>query len=328
VIERQVRNLVRLVDDLLDISRITQGRVSIEPDSIETAEVVARAVELARPLIEQRSHRLQVAVPAHGLPLFVDTVRIAQALSNILINAAKYTGPGGSLEVEADRSGSEVAIRIRDNGPGIPPELMPRLFDLFVQGKQTLDRRQGGLGIGLTVARSLVELHGGSIAARSDPGAGSEFTIRLPVGPASFLRTSPRPRLARREARKERKPELRILIVDDNEDGAKALAEGLRQLGYAVAVVHDPMSALSTAQGLRPDFALIDIGLPSMDGYELARELQSLEGLAELRLIAITGYGNEADRRRSQAAGFRAHLVKPVELAKLEDTLTVMALPL
>ena len=321
IIERQVRNLVRLVDDLLDISRITQGRVSIEPETIETAQLIARAVELARPLIEQRLHRLRVSVAPLGLALPVDAARIAQALSNILINAAKYTEPGGDIEVGAVREGAEIAIRIRDNGPGIPRELLPRLFDLFVQGQRTPDRRQGGLGIGLTVARSLVELHGGQISASSDLGTGSEFTIRLPDGFGASVPPKETPRLKRTEGLTPMDGHARVLIVDDNEDGANTLAQGLRSLGHEVAVAHHPASGLAMAGALVPEFALIDIGLPSMDGYELGRRLRSLEGLERLRLIAITGYGSEDDRIRSRAAGFEAHLVKPVEFSILKETL-------
>ncbi|MGH9323662.1 MAG: hybrid sensor histidine kinase/response regulator [Vicinamibacteria bacterium] len=251
----------------------------------------------------------------------MDSVRIAQALSNLLINAAKYTAPGGNIFVEAVRETSEIAIRIRDNGRGISPELMPRLFDLFVQGQQALDRRQGGLGIGLTVARSLVELHGGRISARSEVGAGSEFTVRLPAHPGASVEPPVAARLDPIESPAAMTTSARVLIVDDNEDGANALAEGLRGLGYAVSVAHDPVSGLAFAKELAPDFALVDIGLPSMDGYELAQKLRSLEGLEHLRLIAITGYGTAADRSRSSAAGFEAHMVKPVELWKLEETL-------
>jgi len=321
IIDRQVRNLVRLVDDLLDISRITQGRVSVELETVEAAVVIARAVELARPLTEQRQHHLRVDVQPSGLALVVDTVRIAQALSNILINAAKYTEPGGDICVEAVREGAEIAIRVRDNGPGIPRELLPRLFDLFVQGRRTPDRRQGGLGIGLTVARSLVELHGGQVSVRSDPGAGSEFTIRLPPGTNAALRPLETSRLERIEKPGSKDAQARVLIVDDNEDGANSLAEGLRSLGHWVAVAHDPASGLSIARALGPDFALIDIGLPSMDGYELGRRLRALDGLENLRLIAITGYGSEDDRTRSRAAGFEAHFIKPVELAILNEAL-------
>ncbi len=322
VIERQTRYLVRLVDDLLDVSRITQGRVRLETERIETAEVVARAVEMARPLIEQRAHQLYVTVPADGLGLEADAQRAAQVLANLMINAAKYTEPGGRIAVEGSREGADVVVRVRDNGRGIAAELLPRVFDLFVQGSRSPDRREGGLGVGLSVARSIVELHGGTIAARSDgEGRGSEFAVRLPLaGPGRESvadAASGQPALVTAEG-------TRVLIVDDNEDGADALAQGLRHLGHVVRVAYDSESGLRAAEEFAPAVALLDIGLPVLDGYELATRLRARSAGRRLALIALTGYGGEIDRARSTAAGFRAHIVKPADLAHVHAEVTAL----
>jgi signal transduction histidine kinase/CheY-like chemotaxis protein len=325
VIERQVRHLVRLVDDLLDVARFTRGKASLEKEPVELATVLARAIETERPLLSQRSHALTVEVPQEGLLVDADPVRLAQVFTNLLGNAARYTDPGGHVAVTARRDGDEAVVTVRDDGIGIPPELLPRIFEPFLQGERALDRSQGGLGIGLTTARALVELHGGTLTARSGgPGAGSELIVRLPVLPSSVA-ARPAPNAPSPDPPVER-PAFRILLVDDNEDAAELLAEALRRTGHEVLVAHDGPEALAVAPGFRPDAALLDIGLPGMDGYELARELRRLLGPHPPRLLAVSGYGQDADRERSHAAGFELHLVKPVDLDSLVARLEGMAL--
>ncbi len=315
IIERQVAHLVGLVDDLLDVSRITQGKVALRQQELDIASLVGRALEMASPLLEQRAHELTVSVPAATLWVYGDARRLAQVFSNLLTNAAKYTPCGGHIEVSAAQQGDEVVVTVKDNGIGIGPELLPRIFEPFMQGERRLDRSEGGLGLGLTIARTMVQLHGGRILARSRPGErGSEFEVRLPASahvtaalPAPASRAAPEvyaepPRRARR-----------ILIVEDNDDAAEILAELLRQFGYQVAVAPDGPSALTLVSAFRPEIALVDIGLPVMDGYELARRLRAAPETAHLHLIAVTGYGQEKDRRRALSAGFDEHLAKPLQ---------------
>ncbi len=311
VIERQVAHLTRLVDDLLDVSRITRGKIELKRQRVELSEVVARAVEAASPLFEQRSPRLVIDVPARGLAVDGDATRLTQAVVNLLNNAAKYSEAGGRTQITARREDGLVALRVRDEGIGIDPDVLPRIFDLFVQERQALDRSQGGLGLGLAIVRSLVEMHGGSVQVHSaGRGQGSELTIRLPaVGP-----DDPAPVAAIAPTAPPAAGSLRILVVDDNHDAAALLGESLSILGHTVRVAGDGPSALRIAEELAPDVALLDIGLPVMDGYELARRLRVLPALAGVRLIAVTGYGQPDDRRRSREAGFDAHVVKPVEL--------------
>jgi signal transduction histidine kinase/CheY-like chemotaxis protein len=323
VIERQVDHLVRLVDDLLDISKITRGKVELRWETVEIAEVIAKAVEMASMLFEQRSHLLTIEASRQGLLWEGDPVRLAQVVANLLTNAARYTPRGGDIKLSAARAGGEIVIRVRDNGIGIAPEMLPRIFDLFVQGKQSADRAEGGLGIGLTLVKTLVGLHGGSVVATSAGlGAGSEFVIRLPAAPTVAPRSSasgsstsglgaPPPFIATAAMSK------RVLLVDDNRDAAELLAEALREPGHQVEVANDPVVALEAAARFHPEVAILDIGLPVMDGYELAARLRALPGLASCRLIALTGYGQEHDRARSQSGGFERHLVKPVDLDTL-----------
>ncbi len=317
IIERQVNHLVRLVDDLLDVSRITRGKIELKRERIELAEVVAKAIEMASPLIEERRHRLTLRVPRQGLLVEADAVRLAQVISNLLNNAAKYTEPQGSITLSARRQGDEVVLAVRDNGIGLRPEILPQIFDLFVQESQALDRAQGGLGLGLAIVRILVELHGGTVEARSaGAGRGSEFAVRLPAAaaaesevPAPERGIAPRP------------DALRVLVVDDNVDAAELLAESVRLMGHVAQAAYDGPAALRIAARFRPDLALLDIGLPVMDGYELARHLRELPGLEALRLVAVTGYLQEADRRHTTAAGFARHLVKPIHIEDLEELL-------
>ena len=313
ILERQVKHLIRLVDDLLDISRVTRGMVELRRAPLDLHTVVARAVELASPLLEQKRHSFTARVPRVGLRLSGDETRLSQAIGNLLVNAAKYTPSGGSVVLDAAREGDEIVIAVRDNGDGMRPELLPRVFDLFVQGDRSIERAEGGLGIGLALVRSFVALHGGSVAAFSDgPGKGSEFVVRLPALPALPVPTpsSPPPPVAPATA-----PGLRVLVVDDNIDAAELLAEALQAAGHATRVAHDAPQALAAARSFAPQVAVLDIGLPVMDGYELAARLRA-EGLAP-RLMAVTGYGQETDRERSRAAGFERHLVKPIDLDEL-----------
>jgi PAS domain S-box-containing protein len=313
MIERQVRHLNRLIDDLLDVSRITRGKVQLQREPVELAGVLAKAIEMASPLFEARSHSLSIDVPREPLLVDGDQVRLAQVFANLLVNAAKYTEPGGQMIVSARREKGQVSVSVKDNGIGIAAEVLPKVFDLFVQAERGIDRSQGGLGIGLALARSLVDLHGGTIAARSEgPGRGSEFIVRLPL---SVTRSVPaKASTAEASAPAPRRSGLRILLVDDNLDAVDLLAEGLRSFGHEVAVAHDGPAALTVARDFRPNTALLDIGLPVMDGYELATVLRKAQGSDPLRLIALTGYGQDADKARSQDAGFDVHLVKPVDL--------------
>jgi signal transduction histidine kinase len=316
IIERQVRHLVALVDDLLDVSRITRGKVRLSPVSVDLSDVVARAIELASPLLEQHQHALVVDVPRDGLRLMADPARLAQVVSNLLTNAAKYTPPGGRIQVTARAEGNEAVLRVVDTGIGIDPSMLPSIFDLFTQDRQALDRAQGGLGLGLAIVRNLVGLHGGTVAAGSAGiGRGSEFVVRLPrlageVAPAHPPSShSERPRAV--------STGVRVLVVDDNVDAAAMLAQALGAAGHVTMTAHDGPTALEAARAFKPDVALLDIGLPVMDGFELARKLRELPGLRATRLIAISGYGQDHDRRQSAAAGFDAHLVKPVDLDRL-----------
>ncbi|HWU90589.1 MAG TPA: ATP-binding protein, partial [Kofleriaceae bacterium] len=310
IIERQVDHVVRLVDDLLDIARITRGKVELRRQVVELEGAVAKAIEIATPLLEQRRHHLAVDVP-HGLPVDADPMRLSQVVANLLTNAAKYTPKGGRIEVRATREDDRAVLAVRDNGAGIPRELLPQIFELFVQGARASDRRDGGLGLGLALVDNLVRLHGGEVSAASDgPGTGSTFVVRLPLAhPAAPAEPSavaaPAPVPGGR----------RVLLVDDNVDAAELLALALRSEGHRVDIAHDGLQALALADELEPEVAVLDIGLPVMDGYELAVRLR--ERHARCALIALSGYGQPSDQRRSRAAGFELHLIKPVDYPAL-----------
>jgi CheY-like chemotaxis protein/nitrogen-specific signal transduction histidine kinase len=317
VIDRQVQHLSSLVDDLLDVSRITQGKIALTKAPLAVRTFLIAAVETSRPLIDARKHRLDVVLPDEVIRVEGDPNRLAQVIANLLNNAAKYTPDGGHIRLTVDRDGDEAAIRVKDDGEGISSEMLPRVFDLFSQASQSIDRSDGGLGIGLTLVKRLVEMHGGTVQAHSDgPGHGSEFILRLPL-----LRTeAPAPVPPRGKARGPGRSR-RVLVVDDSQDAANTLARLLRRLGHKVDVAYEGPSAYEAGVALTPDLVLLDIGLPGMDGYEVARRLRAEPALDGVRLVALTGYGSEADRQRSTDAGFDAHLVKPVEFDALRRVL-------
>jgi CheY-like chemotaxis protein/two-component sensor histidine kinase len=320
VIDRQVTHLTRLVDDLLDVSRITSGKIELQLEPVEVADLVARAVESSRQLIEDRGHTLEVVLPEQPLWVQGDAVRLSQVFLNLLNNAAKYTPEGGRIEIAAERDRRQVAIRVRDSGVGIASELLPRVFDLFTQGERALDRADAGLGVGLTLVERLVRRHGGSVAAASDgPGRGSEFVVRLPL----LARAPARPERPAPEAQAQPAGGRRVLVVDDNRDSAETMAVLLRLWGHEARSAEHGEAALAVAQEFRPQAVLLDIGLPQMDGYEVARRLRALPGLDGVLLIAMTGYGQDRDRRRARRAGFDHHLVKPVDPEALRRLLAL-----
>jgi CheY-like chemotaxis protein len=320
VIGRHVQSVVRLVDDLLDVARITRGKIQLRMVPIEVSHVVAKAAEMMRPLLDARGQRLTVAVPPRGIPILADDARLVQAVANLLSNANKYTEDGGAITISARAVDSEAIIAVRDSGIGIAPEALPRIFDLFVQESPALDRTRGGLGVGLTVVKELVVLHGGAVSAASEVGRGSEFVIRLPLASVETVA----PELSSRRATGETArlvDGLRVLLVDDNTDAADMLGTALEAIGCVVKVVYDAPSALVAASSFAPDVALVDIGLPGMNGYELAGRLRELYAVGSMRLVALTGYGHMRDLLRSREAGFDEHLVKPVDLEEIENVL-------
>jgi PAS domain S-box-containing protein len=323
MMDRQVNHMVRLVDDLMEVSRITRGKLELRRERADLAAVVGSAVETTRPLIDAAGHLLTIDLGGEPLALDADPVRLAQVFSNLLNNAAKYTGNGGQITLRAQRRGADVVVSVRDNGAGIPPAVLAHVFDPFVQGERSYSRSQGGLGIGLTLVRSIVALHGGSIEARSAGlGQGSEFIVRLPLLPADAAGSTVEPsRPASRIAGQ------RILVVDDNIDAAESLGALLRCLGAEVMIVHDGPAALEVLQTQKPATVVLDIGMPGMDGYELARRVRATPLGTDLTLIALTGWGNDEDRRRSREAGIDHHLVKPVDLHVLQNLLAASSPP-
>lgn len=318
IIARQASHLVKLVDDLLDVARVARGKVVLHRTRIDLGEVVARAVEMASPLFEQKRHVLTVDLPSEELEVDGDPLRLEQVFANLLTNAAKYTEPGGRIATIVRREEGLAVVRVEDNGVGIHPDQLPHVFDVFFQGPRSADRAQGGLGLGLALVKSFVTLHGGTVTATSREGGGSVFEVRLTALPACSERASEAtvetPRASTGAGGGEHH---RVLLVDDSEDILELIASLLRHEGYEVLALHDAPSALRAVQEFRPDVAVLDIGLPAMDGYELAAHLRETLGERTPRLIAMTGYGQEADRRRARRAGFSAHLVKPVDPQEL-----------
>jgi PAS domain S-box-containing protein len=318
MIERQLGRITRIVNDLLDVSRINQGKINLQREHVTLQAVVQQGIEGSRSLLESRKHELTVTLPEQAIWLDADPVRMEQVITNLLSNAAKYTEPYGKIWVYAERLGNDCILTVKDNGVGILAEMLPRIFDLFVQADQSLDRSQGGLGIGLTLVKRLVEMHGGTIEAHSEGvGHGSEFVVRLPVVPElQGLRPEEPPAQCEGPERS-----LRILVVDDNVDTAQSLAQLLKLYGHELHVAHTGQKALQMALAEKPDVVLLDIGLPGMDGYQVAKHIREHEELAGTRLIAVTGYGRESDQERSSQSGFNQHLVKPVDPAKLQALL-------
>lgn len=320
MMERQVHHLVRLVDDLLDVSQVMRGKIELRAEPVELATVVARAVETAQPLIDIREHQLDIALPPDSLLVHADAIRVSQAIANLLMNAAKYTEGSGNIALSAAREDNEAVLRVRDNGIGIDPQMLAQVFDLFVQADHAASRSQGGLGLGLTLVKNIVEMHGGQVEAYSDgPGKGSEFVLRLPL----LSSDAPDPEEIAPDERQQESapPGHRLLVVDDNDDAARSLAMLLRLQGHDVQVANDGASALEVATALRPALIFLDLGMPGMDGYEVARRIRQTAGLQQTVLAALTGWGQQEDRRRTAEAGFDHHLVKPVEPKVLENLL-------
>jgi signal transduction histidine kinase/ActR/RegA family two-component response regulator len=333
IIRRQARHLATLVEDLLDVSRVASGKVSLEKQVVEFASIADAALDMTGPLFEERRHLLELTVPATGLLLEADPVRLPQVVANLLSNAAKYTPIGGQVSLSARRQGAEIVVVVEDNGVGIPRERLGEVFAPFTQTSQALDRSLGGLGLGLTLARSLTLLHGGTIAAESEgAGKGSRFTLRLPAARAQApARHAPRSHAIQGtedagcagpvDVSIEDGVGQRVLIADDNRDGTSSMARLVGRLGFEVRTAHDGAQALRIAEEFGPDVALVDIGLPNMDGYALATRLRRSANGSRMRLIAVTGYGQATDRARAMLAGFDAHVVKPVGLEMLRSLL-------
>jgi PAS domain S-box-containing protein len=315
VIERQLAHVVRLLDDLLDIARITRGRVSLAKERCDLRRIVSDAVDSARPLIARRHHQLETSVPSEPLLVEGDVTRLVQVLVNLLNNAAKYSDEGARIQVKVETEGGDAVLRVVDTGAGIPTQLLPKIFDLFIQDERTLDRSPGGLGIGLTLVKRITELHGGTVEAHSEGrGHGSTFTVRLPLQADQRPTEPPR-------AHARRPGPLRCLIVEDNADAARMLEVALTLEGHEVMVAHDGTAAVQIAAAFRPEAIVLDIGLPRMTGYEVAAAIRQLPGLNGVIIVGVTGYGQSADYEQSQQAGFNAHLVKPVDTETLLDAL-------
>jgi CheY-like chemotaxis protein/two-component sensor histidine kinase len=308
IIDRQTGNLAHLIDDLLDVSRISRDKVTLRRESADVTALVDGAAATVRPLLEEKQHDLKLELPEPPVSLYVDPTRTEQILANLLTNAAKYTNKGGHITVRARPEGREAIIEVIDTGIGLPREMLSRVFDLFAQADRTLDRSEGGLGIGLTVARKLAEMHGGSISADSAGlGQGSTFTVRLPLAQAVTSSTDPDAGGRQPQANEPRK----ILVVDDNQDTASSCALMFKTLGHEVQTAYNGLAALDVARSFRPEAIFLDIGLPGMNGFDVVRSLRE-EGFKEELIVAVSGYGQPEDRQRSHDAGFDEHLVKPV----------------
>ena len=315
IMERQVNHLIRLVDDLLEVSRITRGLIEVRYDRVDLSFVLRSAIETSRPALQAAKHTFEVALPPTPLAIMGDSVRLTQVFANILTNAAKYTNPGGQIRLAVTHDRQQVAISVRDNGIGIPPGHLSSVFEMFTQVDRSSRRTQGGLGIGLTLVRSLVEMHGGKVEARSEgPGCGSEFVVWLPLAIGAPARPEPRPAPGTM-------PHRRVLIVDDNRDAADMLGALLTQMGSTIQAVHAGEAALAALESFQPEAVLLDIGMPGMDGYEVARSIRGNPKFGHILLIALTGWGQEQDQQRSRAAGFDHHFIKPLDLDRLREVL-------
>jgi PAS domain S-box-containing protein len=320
-LERQLPQLVRLVDDLLDVSRITRDRIELRKEPTALASIINHSVEICRPLAEFANHQLTVKLPSEPIYLLADPVRLAQVFSNILNNACKYTERGGRISLIAERQGSDVVVSVTDTGVGIPASQLDRIFEIFTQIDRTLERAQGGLGIGLMLVKRLVELHGGTVTARSEGlGRGTEFVVRLPVivDMPEAISSQPTPEPTNASPR-------RVLVVDDNEDAASSLATLLNMTGNETEIAHDGLEAVQAAERFRPDLILLDIGLPKLNGFDVCQRIREQPWGKEMVMVALTGWGQEDDRRRSKQAGFDYHMVKPVDYAALMKLLAARA---
>ena len=325
MMERQIAQMVRLIDDLLDLSRITRNKLELRKEWVEFAVAVQSAVETARPMIDSFGHTFTVSLPSEPILLHADLTRLAQVFSNLLTNAAKYTDGGGGIALAAELEGNELVVRVSDDGVGIPSDMLPHVFDMFVQVDRSLEKSQGGLGIGLTLVKRLVELHGGRVEANSPgPGRGSEFIVRLPVL-VSVVAENRRPSSC--NGRGEGKLDARILIADDNEDSAESLAMLFQLRGADVRTVHDGLEAVETAESFQPDLVLLDIGMPKLNGYDAARRLRKQPWAGKATIVAMTGWGQPDDKRRAADAGFDHHLTKPIEPKLLDDVLMGLKSP-
>ncbi len=324
MMERQLGHMVRLIDDLLDLSRITKGKIDLRKERIELAAAVKDAVEASRPVIEEAGHELTVAVPAKPIALDADRTRLAQVFANLLNNSAKYTERGGHIGLTVEQQGSDAVVYVKDDGIGIAADILPGVFDMFAQVDGSMERSRGGLGIGLSLVRGLVEMHGGRVEAHSDgPGKGSEFVVRLPVA-LSAGRGPLHEDGADGEVHCSSK--YRILVVDDNKDSAISLSIMLNFMGHDTRTAHDGLEAVEAATAFRPNVVLLDIGLPLLHGYDVCRRIREQSWGERMVLIALTGWGQDEDKRRSKEAGFNFHMVKPVDPAALEKLLAGLLL--
>jgi PAS domain S-box-containing protein len=318
MMERQVNHMVRMVDDLMEVSRITRGLIELRKEETDLAAIIRSAVETSRPIIEAGELQLAITIPPEPILLQGDSVRLSQVFANLLNNAAKYTDRGGQIWLSVKQEKNEVVVSVRDTGIGITAPMLPKVFDMFMQADRSTHRSQGGLGIGLTLVKKLVELHDGSISVRSDgPGKGSEFIVRLPIDAVQLERTTKPPVSQRGDSL----PQRRVLVVDDNKDSAASMGMLLKFLGTDVQVAYDGATALSTIENYRPDVVLLDIGMPGMDGFEVARQVRQRAEWDNIMLIALTGWGQAEDRHRTQTAGFDHHLVKPADITALQSLL-------
>jgi CheY-like chemotaxis protein len=318
MMERQLAQMVHLIDDLLDLSRISRGKIVLRKEQVDLAKAVQQAVETSRPLIEQAGHELMIDVPTVPVYVDADLTRLAQVFANLLNNAAKYTEYGGRVQLSVRRRGSDAVVSVRDNGLGIPAHMLPKVFDMFTQVDRNLERAQGGLGIGLSIVKRLVDMHQGSVEVKSDGHrTGSEFIVRLPVAMSVAKPDQTDERASGSSNRR------RVLVVDDNRDAAMSLAMMLKLMGNETRTAHDGQEAIDVAAAFRPDLILLDIGMPRLNGYDTAKQIRQQSWGKTIVLVALTGWGQDEDRRKSDEAGFDSHMVKPIEPAALEKLLAI-----